>query len=252
MAHASLVIPCFDEADRLDDDGFTRALDEFPELHLLFVDDGSADRTFEIVSGLAARRPDRVSALRLARNGGKAEAVRAGLNRALESNPSFAGYFDADLAIPLDHFGSFRRIFAERAHTRAVLGARVQLLGRKIERGRVRHLVGRTLATIVAQVLDMKIYDSQCGAKLFRVDDNLREALKDPFESGWMFDVELLARLRDRYRAEGLDASQVIYEFPLRECHDIAGSKVRWRDGIAALRSLSVIRRKYPPSASTP
>ena len=44
-------------------------------------------------------------------------------------------------------------------------------------------------------ILHARVYDTQCGAKLFRRSAALEAALADPFLSRWSFDVELLGRM---------------------------------------------------------
>src|ERR1041384_6274866 len=61
-----------------------------------------------------------------------------------------------------------------------------------------RHYLGRIFATAVSLALHSPVYDTQCGAKLFRPGAPLRDALSAPFRSRWIFDVELLARLDRR------------------------------------------------------
>jgi glycosyltransferase involved in cell wall biosynthesis len=68
---ATLVIPCFNEEQRLDRAGFASLLAE-PQLDLTFVDDGSTDGTSGVLRGLAEAHPGRVDWLRLERNAGKA------------------------------------------------------------------------------------------------------------------------------------------------------------------------------------
>ena len=96
----AVVVPCFDEAARFDVDAFVGLAAKVDRL--LLVDDGSTDGTAALLDAVADRAGDRVRVLRLGRNGGKAEAVRAGLAAALDGGATIAGYFDADLATPVD------------------------------------------------------------------------------------------------------------------------------------------------------
>jgi len=95
-----LVVPCYNEAARLDATAFTSMVDEIAGLNFLFVDDGSHDGTAEIHQRLCSARPGRIASLTLQRNQGKAEAVRQGLLRALAGPAAGVGYLDADLATP--------------------------------------------------------------------------------------------------------------------------------------------------------
>ena len=189
--------------------------------------------------------------MQLAKNSGKAEAVRQGMRAAMAAGPSgeapdLVGFWDADLATPLEEIPRFIDTFTGRPHLGAVLGSRVKLLGRRVERKPSRHIIGRGMATLISRTLAINIYDSQCGAKLFRADDIFAGALAERFASRWIFDVELLARLRDGYRAAGRALDEALYELPLTEWRDVAGSKLKLRDGIVALRDLADIRRRYP------
>lgn len=245
-AFVTLVVPCYNEAERLKADAFVAAVDQQPDLHLLFVDDGSGDATRPTLEKLAARRPDRMSVLALARNQGKAEAVRHGLLLALQGPATHVGFWDADLATPLDAVPDFMRVFAAHPEFEVLLGSRAQLMGRVIHRRAFRHYTGRVFATIASLVLDMPVYDTQCGAKIFARTARLERILARPFISRWIFDVELLARyLDDRPVAHGEPppAKSRIYELGLRCWIDEPGSKVRARDGIRAFSDLYRIHR---------
>lgn len=227
-ASVQIVVPCYDEAARLDLDAFSRALATEPRLVLRFVDDGSRDRTLERLRAFEQQHPGRVRLTTLPSNRGKAEAVRAGVLAALDDGPDYVGYWDADLSAPLDELGGLVAVLESDDRLAIALGSRVRLLGRTIERLAWRHYLGRVVATVAAWALGVAVYDTQCGAKLLRAGPAVRRVFASPFGTGWTFDVELLARwLRDR-RAEGEpEPERAIVEVPLRVWRHVPGSKVR-------------------------
>jgi dolichyl-phosphate beta-glucosyltransferase len=220
----TLVVPCYNEETRFDADGF-RALLRAPSVRLCFVDDGSTDRTRARLEAFAASEGEAVSVTAMPRNVGKAEAVRAGMLRAANDGARVTGFLDADLATPPEEMLRLVRMFD--ATLDVLLASRVALMGRKIERHAWRHYLGRVFATAASLVIDQPIYDTQCGAKLFRVTPLLEAVLDEPFLSPWIFDVELLGRLLAGVPGLGrLDPAR-IREEPLGEWRDVAGSKVR-------------------------
>jgi len=235
MARTIIVVPCFNEARRLSPEAFRDFAATWPDGAFLFVDDGSSDGTLDVLSAIRHSIPAQCEILRLPQNVGKAEAVRRGMLRAFESNPEYAGFWDADLATPLDVVPLFERVFRERPATDVVLGARVKLLGRNIERRAARHYVGRIFATAVGVTLGVNVYDSQCGAKLFRSTGSVRGVFDTPFLSRWIFDVEILVRLLKR--------SASLYELPLPVWRDVAGSTLRLKDFVRAIYDLAKIQR---------
>ncbi len=227
-----VVVPCYDEAARLDRTEFLRLVASSPAVSLLFVDDGSRDGTGNVLRALRAASGGRIEVLALDRNGGKAEAVRAGMLAALEAGATTIGYVDADLATPVDEI--LRMIASMReAPVAVLLGARVRLLGTRIERKASRHFLGRVFATLASLTLRLPVYDTQCGAKLFQATPVLARALERPFRSRWIFDVELLARLRHG-NAAGAIGPEAMRELPLQAWRDVRGSKLR---GLAMLRA---------------
>jgi len=89
------------------------------------------------------------------------------------------------------------------------------------------------------------VYDTQCGAKLFRNTARLRRMIDRPFRSRWVFDVELLARfLDDTDQPAGAAAADGIYELALRTWVDEPGSKVKPIDGLSAFADLFHIYRQ--------
>ena len=241
----TVVIPCYNEADRLDRQAFARFA-ACNEVTFLFVDDGSTDSTRQTLIALQESRPDRFKLLALGQNLGKAEAVRRGLLAACESNPTYVGFWDADLATPLDDILAFRSLLDARPDIEMVFGSRVNLLGRNVHRRLARHYVGRVFATAASTVLGLGIYDTQCGAKLFRVNPGFVDRLQAPFIGGWIFDVEMIAREVRARRASGMTpAAKVIFEYPLMEWRDVAGSKIKPIDWIKVAINLGRIYVKY-------
>jgi dolichyl-phosphate beta-glucosyltransferase len=230
----ALVIPCHDEAARLDVDALHAFAEARPWLHLWLVDDGSRDGTPSVLAELAARAPERFSVLAIPSNVGKGEAVRQGMLRALDEAPELVGFWDADLATPLAALERFLHAFDERPSLEILIGSRVQLLGRHIERNPARHYLGRVAATFVSRMLGIAVYDTQCGAKLFRATPRLREILSQPFLSRWIFDVELLARwMRAAGARETWEVGERVRELPLEVWRDVPGSRIHWlRDGL--------------------
>jgi glycosyltransferase involved in cell wall biosynthesis len=239
------VVPCYNEAERLATEQFRSFAVQYPEVQFLFVNDGSQDRTAELLAGLSAADPRQFTWLDLTRNGGKAEAVRRGMMQACNDGTRYIGYWDADLATPLREIPRFIDAL-ERGHDMC-FGSRVRLLGRAIDRHPLRHYLGRMFATAASVVLDLAIYDTQCGAKLFRTSEVTRALFSERFCVNWTFDVEIIARLQSILVRSGNqgDASKRIYELPLDEWRDVAGSKVRPTDFVRGLLELVRIYQRY-------
>jgi len=245
-ADTIIVVPCYNEAARLEQDRFAQFAEQCGEVGFVLVNDGSTDDTLDCLQSLSERSPKQFFVLDLENNRGKAEAVRQGMLAAFQQPARFVGYWDADLATPLDEIPIFRDVLASTPQCEVVLGARVALLGRSIQRSRLRHYAGRVIATLAAESLELTVYDTQCGAKLFRSSPATRAIFAEPFLSNWMFDVEILARLiRDR-RGTGLPpAEEVVIEQPLRRWRDVAGSRVKPSDFLRAMFEIYRIRRTY-------
>ena len=236
--HVCLIVPCYNEARRLDFDQFEAAARRDP-LWLVFVDDGSADGTADVVRAHAS---DRIWLIVLDRNVGKAEAVRQGMLQA-EALPFYAqldwiGFWDADLATPLEElpyflaFPAFCGVDAD-----AVIGSRLMRLGSRVRRRAIRHVFGRAFATVASLLLGVHAYDSQCGAKIFRPAAAAR-VFAEPFATRWVFDLEVLIRL----------GGALVIEYPVMAWSDVGGSKLRLLPNIwRTARDLVRLRLKYRP-----
>ncbi len=244
-----VVVPCFNEAERLDGRRLLESALATRSARILFVDDGSTDATAERLDALCRAYPDRAAWMRLERNSGKCEAVRRGLLRAIDEGAEVVGYLDADLSAPPEELA---RILDELDASAAdvAMGARVALLGRRIERRLARHLLGRVFATVSSTVLGLPVYDTQCGAKAFRVTPALRDALAEPFLSRWAFDVELIGRLLRPRRGVAPTPLDAVIEVPLYEWIHKAGSKLTpfaMVRSAAELGRIGLALQKRPP-----
>ena len=235
MATARIVIPCYNEEKRLHIESFVEFVSSPHHITFLFVDDGSTDGTLSMLESLRDQNPNQFALLSIAQNCGKAEAVRRGLLAALEEPSTYIGFWDADLATPLEGLIEFIDLAEGHPKLDLIMGSRVRLLGRRIKRRATRHYVGRVFATMVSMILNLPVYDTQCGAKLFRVSRGLHRLFERRFSSRWIFDVEIIARLIELRRSCANDRSEgIIYEFPLREWTDVAGSKLVYSDFLHA------------------
>ncbi len=238
-ARPVVVVPCFNEEHRIDERAFLDLV-ETREIRLLFVNDGSTDGTSDLLERLRGQA-EGIGVLELPRNMGKAEAVRRGLQLAIESGADIVGYFDADLATPGSELLRMVRILEERRDLVAVFGSRVARLGSRIQRSPVRHYRGRVFATFASIALGVPVYDTQCGAKVFRVNENLVAAVQFPFRSAWSFDVILCQRLFDGTSdMPGVPTSSFL-EMPLEEWNDVSGSKVSLHESFLALWDVLVM-----------
>jgi dolichyl-phosphate beta-glucosyltransferase len=166
----------------------------------------------------------------------------------LDRGAEYVGFWDADLATPLEAIPQFMEVFRTRPGIDMVFGSRVKLLGRNVRRRAVRHYLGRVFATVVSVILQLPVYDTQCGAKIFRVNQETRSLTADRFLSRWVFDVEILARFINRLGSPGL-AAERIYEYPLDTWEDVGGSKVKPGDFLVAFRDVARIYWRYMRAA---
>ena len=232
-----IVVPCFNEEERLKPQEFIESLDVDPNLHWLFVDDGSKDRTSVIVESMKAQFPDRIFLHQLEKNSGKGEAVRQGLTKACQLGAELTGYYDADLATPMTEVFRLLNIYRKQ-NVKVLFGARVFLLGRNIDRKRWRYWLGRCFALVASSMLKLKVYDTQCGMKLIQNFDGFDKCIENPFDSTWLFDVELIQRM---IKTGNLNVDD-FFEEPLLAWTDVGGSKVKAKAFVIALWDLAKIK----------
>ncbi len=232
--HLSIVIPAYNEEDRLHDslvqleDYLTRQPYAF---EVIVSDDGSTDSTLALAESFASNHPW-LKTLHHADNHGKGAAVRRGV---LDATGDYILMCDADMATPIEELDGFWK------HIEA--GADVVIASRPLKGSHLvrrqpiyREIAGRMFNLAVQAIAVPGIHDTQCGFKLFR-----REAAHTLFSisvhEGWDFDIEIL------YLARRLGYR--IAEVPVHWYHR-DGSKVSMlRDGLRMLAGLVAIRLQH-------
>lgn len=218
-----LVIPCFNEYDRLPERQFRLFLETSTDVLVLFVNDGSTDGTLGKLQALSNDYPEKVMVLDNKKNLGKAGSIRNGILFLTENvQTQFMGYLDADLATSLEECLSLTEHLKDGKQF--VFASRILRIGAVVERKFSRFLTGRIIATIISKMLGIPVYDTQCGSKVFC--STLAPLLfKEPFISKWLFDVELFSRILCAYgTAQG---TLKMLEIPVERWVDKGDSKVK-------------------------
>jgi len=237
-----IIIPCYNEYNRLDQKSFTHFLANNPDVKIIFSDDASIDATVNLLEEIQTNFKSQVYISKLQTNKGKAEAVRNAVLYAFEENFSFTkiAYLDADLSVSLEECLSLSNQLNNK--NLIVFGSRISKVDNTIVRSDFRHYSGRFVATIIANLLNISIYDTQCGCKIF--DAQLAKIIfQEPFISRWLFDVELLFRIIKLYSRE--DLKEISVEIPLKTWIDKGGSKVKLSYFFKIWRDLYLIKKKY-------
>lgn len=265
MEKTCLIIPCYNESDRLDTHSYLKELSNNPNLTLIFVNDGSKDSTIDVLrqlhSNCDSKVQNRIHILSYSDNHGKATAVQRGLLWAYAMSndntiPNFLqacetigngiidakyfGFWDADLATPLSELSWFFHL-AQDTDPDMIMGSRVARLGSKIERTVFRHYSGRLFATFISQGLGWKVHDTQCGAKIFK-SHLIPICMGQSFKTSWLFDVEMLLRMKKNF---GVNAINMILEAPIRTWKDVQGSKIGWADFVKVPYQIWKVFREY-------
>lgn len=247
-----IVVPCYNEEKRLPIDTFRRFAARNSHVKFLMVNDGSRDGTARTLGDLEKQRPHSFEFLDLPTNRGKAEAIRHGFLHAIESGPEMIGYWDADLSAPLESICEFESVLRRLPEIDLVIAARLSLRGRKILRRPLRSFLGRVFVTVASIVLGIRIRDTQCGAKLFRMTPDLVAVFSNPFLAKWVFDVEVIARMRQLRKQAGRSRSEdFLFEAPLDRWEEIGSSRLKSHDFFTAILDLARIYwRHVRPGAS--
>ena len=239
--NTSIVIPCYNEENGISSSEYSNFLENNPEVFICFVNDGSTDKTLEVLNVLKEKYPNQIYILSLEKNMGKAEAVRTGINYCNNTyRNQYIGYLDADLATTLEEFINLRNHL--QGEILFSFGSRIRKIGSTIKRENSRFLIGRVVATFISNILDIKVYDTQCGSKLFTKEIS-EELFQKEFISRWLFDVEIFYRMIHLFGKD--NAIKKMIEVPLKLWVEKGDSKVKLTYGFKLWFDLFEIQTKY-------
>ena len=218
----AIVIPCYNEAERLPVSQFENFLSLEPKVSIFFINDGSNDNTFSVLSSLKNKFTSQIEVYSISGNIGKGNAVFTGFRQLLKHNNfKKIAYLDADLATSLEECLRL----SEQVKEKVVMafGSRILKLDNQIKRKWYRFILGRVVATAISNALNLSIYDSQCGCKVFeaRTADKIFDQV---FISKWLFDVEIFFRMINLFGRS--EIQNRLMEVPLKTWVDSPDSRV--------------------------
>jgi CheY-like chemotaxis protein len=243
-----VVIPCYNEEERLLSNQFLSFIDKNSGYHLCFVNDGSTDSTLDVLKTLRKGRKDYITVYDCEKNGGKSEAVRLGmLHMANHKDLDYIGFLDADLSTDLSDFDDLVSTI-ENSNYKIVSGSRISRMGADIAKESARQIISLSINFVIRKILSMQFKDTQCGAKIFN-KDVIQILFKDKFITKWLFDVEIFLRMK-RYYTVNI-AKELICEKPLKRWVHVDGSKLSMKDSVRIIGQLAQIAFSYRKNKST-
>jgi len=227
----AIVIPCYNEANRLDLLTFNSFLAQRNDYTICFVNDGSSDNTLQILKDFQRNHQGRVYVYDAPQNNGKAEAIRSGVNYMLEhTQATKIGFMDADLATGFDDYENLvGSLNDDLDHDGMVIGSRTRVNTANIQRTAFRSASSNIFNKAIQWIIGLKINDTQCGAKVF-TRKTANTLFQNAFISKWLFDIELLMRMRNRYGKQSM--LKKFKEVKLSKWTEVEGSKITLRDAI--------------------
>lgn len=242
MSKTLLVIPHYNDAFRLESflDDLARRLPV--RFAILVSDDGSDAEEVSRMRALVALRqshqhsggPVFLDPLIHSPNTGKGGAVKRGWLAGRDY--SLLAFADADGAVDAGEIArAEQHMRSADPSLHALLGSRVKMLGRSVNRKLHRHLMGRIFATFISRITGLGAYDTQCGLKII-TQSTFQTIHPHMVCPGFAFDVEMCLLMQK--------AGLRVQEFPV-DWIDIAGSKVRLlRDSVRMTVEVLNIQRR--------
>lgn len=237
-----VVIPCYNEEERLLSDEFKKFVHSNLGYHLCFVNDGSKDNTLSVLQELSKGNEHRISVYNCEKNGGKAEAVRLGmLHLAKDNQFNYIGFLDADLSTNFEDFDELVKTISNSKY-KIVSGSRINRMGADIAKESARKIISQGINLIIRKTLGMDFKDTQCGAKIMH-KEIVEMTFQKKFLTKWLFDVEIFMRMKKIYGKQ--EAINIICEKPLNRWVHMDGSKLSFKDSFKIIGQIGQIAVHY-------
>ncbi len=230
----TIIIPYFNEERRFPVSDFVENVKRLKNINLILVDDGSTDNlTSKIFNTIKKQKIENVTIIKKECNLGKAAALQTGFLYGISINSKEIGFLDADFSTSLEELINLFEIL-ESTNAEAVIGSR-QLNPQSFIKGRIhRMILGRIFSKIIRHYFQINLFDTQCGAKVFKVNKVLKNSLKQPIINPWLYDLQLLLPI--------LKFSGTVKEVALKEWIHKNDSKFNIYEGFLAVIKIKKLK----------
>jgi len=236
-----IIIPCYNEAGRLKFNEFQNFIDTHPTYSICFVNDGSKDETLAQLQHFSQGQENRIKIYDMPKNGGKAEAVRSGMNHMLDNyKTETIGFIDADLATGFEDYKVLVKTLVTEDQ-KMVFGSRKMESEGEIDRSMFRKLASTVIGMMIKIIIGLPIKDSQCGAKVFQVP-TAKYVFRKSFMSRWLFDVEMFIRIKNIFDDYTMN---YIKEVAVTNWEEVEGSHITVSDSLKFPKELLEIGYAY-------
>ena len=216
MYNLSIILPVFNEEVRLKTtisilEKFLK-LSKKNKIELIFVSDGSKDKTNDIISNFIDSKRHNITLIKYKNNIGKGYAVKKGI---LKSKNQWILLCDADLSV---HPNQFNKWFDNQMITSskcAYYGSREHKHSR-VKASVTRLILGFFFRRLIKFLFKINLSDTQCGFKVFH-QSYAKKIFKKMRSYRFSFDVELTVLLKKN--------KIKVIELPLKWVHK-SGSKL--------------------------
>jgi glycosyltransferase involved in cell wall biosynthesis len=237
MKKIAIVIPCYNEEERLKKSSILELIENELDVHVFLCDDGSSDKTLEIITELSANYP-KINVIHFEENEGKAHTIYKSFQKVIQTEAyTHFGFLDADFSTESDEFlEMYRKLLS--SDKKYIFASRILTLNTEIKRKTYRHIIGRIIITFINLFFHLGIYDTQCGAKIFS-REILNEFINERFKTNWLFDIEIFIRLSKK------NLLNTGIEHPLKKWRDVNGSKIKKIDFLFILKDIFKLIKVY-------